>query len=618
MDEPVPTRAAPGTYRVSSYLRLDRLGFSGPAKRSEIRFYSGVNVICGASDTGKSFLAEAVDFMLGGSELKMIPEREGYSTIELGLSSTEGGSWAFQRAISGGDFILREGDVTDKLLQSHTHERIDNVSGFLLAKMGLLGKRILKSSTKGKTNSLSFRNLARLVIVQEGEIQHKGSPFWGGQFTLKTAELATIKLLLTGIDDAAVVSATPDEPDAAGQIGLLDELIADLTSEIVDMGEERGELEAQLESLEAAAAEHRESVAIAQKTLDEQMGERRELAKQLRGIDDRLDEIHELLARFGLLREHYGVDRERLRAIQESGTLFACVERVACPLCGAGPEAQHADADCEGNVAKIVEAATVEITKIERLSEELASTVNDLLTEQDSLSALRATVENAYINVDAEIRQTMAPEVEEARAKFTDIIETRSAVRGSLTLFDRLEKLVARRTALDDAAPEPAEKAKVAVGFSEVVAHEFSLKIEKILKAWNFPGECRVHYDKDASDFVIDGKPRGSRGKGLRAITHAAVSIGLLEYCQEHELPHPGFLLLDSPLLAYFKPEGDEDTALQGTDLKERFYSYLKAHHGSESQIIIIENQHPPDSEIDGLHLTVFTRNPVEGRFGLL
>lgn len=603
---------------MSGYLRLDKLGFSGPSKHSEISFNSGVNVICGASDTGKSFLAEAVDFMLGGSDLKEIPEREGYSAINLGLSSTEGESWTFERAISGGDFILRQGDATEKLRQSHAHERVDNVSGFLLAKIGLLGKRILKSSTKSKTNSLSFRNLARLVIVQEGEIQQKGSPFWGGQFTLKTAELATIKLLLTGIDDSAVLSAAPDEPDEAGKIGLLDELIADLASEITDMGEEKAELEAQLEKLEASAAEHRDSVANAQWTLDAQMGERRELATQQRGMDDRLGEIRELLARFELLREHYGVDRERLRAIQESGTLFAYVERAACPLCGAGPEAQHAEADCEGNVASIVEAATAELSKIERLSEELTSTVIDLLTEQDSLSAERAAVELAYEKVDAEIRQTMAPEVEEARAKFTDIIETRSAVRGFLALFDRLEKLETRRAGLDDVATEPAEKAKVAVGFSEVIAHQFSLKVEQILKAWNFPGECRVHYDKDASDFVIDGKPRGSRGKGLRAITHAAVSIALLEYCQEHELPHPGFLLLDSPLLAYFKPEGDEDMALQGTDLKERFYSYLKTHHAAESQIIIIENQHPPDSELEGLNLTVFTRNPTEGRFGLL
>jgi hypothetical protein len=618
MDEPVPAGPTSTAVAVSGYLRINKLGFSGPAKSSEIVFKLGVNVICGASDTGKSFLAEAVDFMLGGSELREITEQEGYSAMELALSSTDGTNWTFERAVSGGDFTLRQDGETEKLRQSHAHERVDNVSGFLLAKIGLLGKRILKSSAKSKTNSLSFRNLARLVIVQEGEIQHKGSPFWGGQFTLKTAELATIKLLLTGIDDSAVVSAGSEEPSQAGQIGLLDELIADLTSEITDMGEERAELETQLERLEVSAADHRESVANAQRNLDVQIEQRRELAKEQRKIDDRLDEIGQLLARFDLLREHYGVDRDRLTAIRESGTLFAYVERVACPLCGAGPEAQHADADCEGNVAKVVEAATAEISKIEQLSYDLATTVKDLLTEQDALSDFQEIALFAYSSLDEEIRQTIAPEVEDARAKFTDIIETRSAVRGYLALFDRLDKLKTRRAGMDDVAAEPGEKGKVAVGFSEVVAHQFSLKVEQILKAWNFPGECRVHYDKEASDFVVDGKPRGSRGKGLRAITHAAVSIALLEYCQEHELPHPGFVLLDSPLLAYFKPEGDEDTALQGTDLKERFYSYLKAHHGDESQVIVIENQHPPDSELDGLNLTVFTGNPAEGRFGLL
>ncbi|WP_257295597.1 hypothetical protein [Endozoicomonas sp. YOMI1] len=139
-----------------------------------------------------------------------------------------------------------------------------------------------------------------------------------------------------------------------------------------------------------------------------------------------------------------------------------------------------------------------------------------------------------------------------------------------------------------------------------------------MLKAWDFPGDCHVYYDKESTDFVIDGKPRTSRGKGLRAITHAAVTIALLEYCQENGLPHPGFIVLDSPLLAYFKPEGDEDRALQGTKLKERFYSYLVKHHSVDSQIVIIENQHPPGSVMDSLKMTVFTGNPNEGRPGFL
>lgn len=90
------------------------------------------------------------------------------------------------------------------------------------------------------------------------------------------------------------------------------------------------------------------------------------------------------------------------------------------------------------------------------------------------------------------------------------------------------------------------------------------------------------------------------------------------EIQQKRSLPHPGFVVLDSPLLAYFEPEGEEDLQLQGSDLKERFYSYLKMHHHRDSQIIIVENQHPPTSVQEGLAITVFTRNPAEGRFGLL
>jgi hypothetical protein len=71
------------------------------------------------------------------------------------------------------------------------------------------------------------------------------------------------------------------------------------------------------------------------------------------------------------------------------------------------------------------------------------------------------------------------------------------------------------------------------------------------------------------SDFVIDGKPRGSRGKGLRAISHAAVTLGLLGYCQERSLPHPGFVVMDSPLLACFKPEGEEDQFSKEVILKK-------------------------------------------------
>lgn len=606
----------------NGYLQLRRIAYAGPDKTSDVAFVSGVNVICGASDTGKSLLAESVDFMLGGSDLREVPERGPYADIYLDVAIGDDENWRFRRATSGGNFAaknLNDAEAKEEVLrQQHAHDRTDNMSGFLLDKIGLRAKRILRSKRNATTQSLSFRNLARLVIVQEGEIQQTGSPFWGGQYIQKTSELATVKLLLTGMDDSNVVTSGRAEGDQTKQIELVDELISDIDAELADIGEERAELEEQLGCLDTSIEARRESLEAAQRQLDTLLERRREFVEYRTSVRDRLDEISDLLTRFDLLLDHYSVDLERLTAIQESGSMFAHVEAVPCPLCGAYPDAQQHEDACDGDVEAIVQAATAEIEKIERLREELDQTVEDLKTEatthEESLEANNAD----YKQINLQIQETVSPNVSEERSSFTKLIEERYSAQRAVDLYVRADKLKERKLALEQDSDDGGGRGEIVVGIPDSVAHEFSLKLSSLLKAWDFPGDCLVHFDKETTDFVIDGKPRGSRGKGLRAITHAAVTISLLEYCQEHELPHPGFAVLDSPLLAYFKPEGDDDALLQGTNLKERFYEYLVSHHSSESQIVVIENQHPPDTVLDRLNMTVFSGNPNEGCEGFL
>lgn len=606
----------------NSSFQLRRIAFSGPKKMSEMTFSNGVNVVCGASDTGKSFLAESIDFMLGGSELKDIPERTPFGEVQLDLDVISEEKWRFYRATSGGNFkvqnLLDEDAENEVLRKKHAHDKTDNMSGFLLEKIGLLGKRILRSKKTGTTQSLSFRNLARLTIVQEGEIQQAGSPFWGGQYTLKTAELATIKMLLTGVDDSNIVETKRVGTDSTKKIELIDELLADIRQEIADVGEEEGNLKEQIDRLDENIEQHRETLNSVQAHLDSLLSQRRELVNIRTAIQDRLDEIADLLTRFDLLQEHYAVDIERLTAIQESGAMFAYVESVPCPLCGASAEAQQHDAACDGDVEAIVQAASAEIEKITRLRDELQATVADLKSEAISQEQELSNKNEEYENVNIQILETVAPTVSKERASFSELVEKRAEVQKGLDLYARVRKLEERRTSLEQDEGEEGSSSAIVSGLPDSVAHDFSLRVSNLLKAWDFPGDCLVHFDKESTDFVIDGKPRGSRGKGLRAITHAAVTIALLEYCQENDLPHPGFVVLDSPLLAYFKPEGDDDRQLQGTNLKERFYSYLVDHHSTDSQIIIVENQHPPDSVLDGLRMTVFTGNPSEGRGGFL
>ncbi|MDE0395668.1 MAG: hypothetical protein OYK82_12915 [Gammaproteobacteria bacterium] len=604
-----------------SYLQLRRIAFADPVGReAALEFQAGVNVICGASDTGKSFVTESIDFMLGGKDLRNIPERTDFTRVALELFAGNGERWRLGRAASGGAFTLRTltsagPNPVTTLKQQHGHDRTDNLSGFLLDKIGLLGKRILKSKKSGKTQSLSFRNLARLIVVQEGEIQQTISPFWGGHFTQQTPDLATVKLLLTGVDDSAVVSDSPAR-QVSGQIAVIDDILAELVAEVAEFGEGKDEAVSRLDRLESTIQAQRVTVDVAQRELDALLVSRRQLLGRRQSVQGRLDEIADLEDRFALLRKHYDVDLRRLAAIQETGSLFAHVERVACPVCGAPPTAQHTHQEFDPNIDGIVQAAEAEIRKIERLKTELSDTVEELGAE----AAVREQelVESAvdYERVNTEIRETVSPEVREAMTVFTAQVEERSKVQQVVGLYAKIARLEERKKMLTQDDSGRQGRGTVTVDLPESVAFSFSENVSSILHSWNFPGDCDVHFDKTTNDFVIDGKPRGSRGKGLRAITHAAITLALLEYCQDQRLPHPGFIVLDSPLLAYFEPEGDEDIALQGTDLKERFYEYLLQRHVTDSQIIIVENLHPPDEYKDRLSMTVFTGNPDKGRFG--
>ncbi|MDE1484528.1 hypothetical protein [Xenorhabdus bovienii] len=605
-----------------NYLQLRKILFRGPTKEVILPFTSGINVVCGASDTGKSFLAESIDFMLGGSKLREITELADYAEIELDLVTSDEQNWRLHRAVIGGNFELTDLDSPDsktiKLKQTHGQGKTDNLSGFLLEQIGLLNKKILKSSAKATTQGLSFRNLARLALIQEDEIQQRGSPFWSGQFTTKTSELATVKLLLTGVDDSEIIAVSDSGENYAAQIELIDELMAELVIEIEEMGEDREELLSQLSRLEDSIEGQRESLTAAQQQLDLILQQRGQAFDERNNIQGRLDEISELLARFDLLHEHYAVDIDRLKFIQESGLIFMHIDVVTCPHCGASPEYQHQERMYDGDIDSIIASATAEIQKIERLLTELNSTISDLHNEAEHLKNCHKDHDAIFQRLDKAIRETVAPEVDGYRYSYSALIDKRSSVQKSIDLFLRKERLENRKTTLQKDVPMEKGKNATQIGISDSVAHSLSSKISSILKAWNFPGECHVFFDKNTSDFVIDGKPRGSRGKGLRAITHAAVSVGLLEFCQENGLSHPGFLVMDSPLLAYYKPEGEDDVALQCTDLKEKFYEYLIKHHTSNSQILIVENEHPPESTNGLISKIIFTSNPKIGRFGLL
>lgn len=610
-----------------SGLLLRFLGYFGPGRdTATLELHPGLNVICGASETGKSLIAESIDFMLGQENpVRDIPERAGYDRIRLALESSGWPPLTLDRSVEGGDFrayeellVCGSPQTEPKTLRcKHSAARKDTVSFELLQRANLDGRHVRRKKA-GDTRTLSFRDLARLCVVTEGEIQKRGSPLLTGQVITATAEYAAFKLLLTGTDDSALVAVKQPQgrrDQQSGKIELLDQMIEELRAELDEESVEENELDDQLERLDASIAQQNEALDSVQKTLNTLLEQRGAAATELTKRKARLAEIEELTERFDLLDQHYKTDLGRLEAIHESGSLFVHLDKTPCPLCGAMPDDQHLDRDCEGNTEVVVRAADAEMLKIERLRRELDETVGSLRAERNELSNTLAKFQKEYDVCNEEVNDIATPAVAGERISYRGLVSEREEVRTTLERFQRLRRLSERRSELEDDDEGTADASgQSGTQISKSVLDEFSETVERILQEWHFPNASRLFFDESKRDFQIAGKDRGSTGKGLRAITHAAFSIGLMEFCRERGLPHPGFVVLDSPLLAYWKPEGEEDD-LSGTDLDEMFYWYLLGLH-EDNQVIIMENKHPPNFVDEKGYVTVFTKNPHQGRYG--
>lgn len=619
-------------------ISLRHLCFTGPTKPlAELTFGPGLNVLYGASETGKSFVLESIDFMLGAKgPLRDLPERVGYDRIWLGLQLGEK-LFTLMRSTDGGHFhlydgLLRcappaaepgkeaEGNVAEGRVLSalHSADSDDNLSAFLLAHIGLRGKHIRRNA-EGVTQSLSFRGLAHFCIVNETDIQKQSSPVeTAGASITKTPEWATFKLLLSGVDDSAVVTIPKDpaeEEARGGKLEVLDELIKDYESQLEEHGhDDPKEMEEQHQRLEASIAQAQATMRASESEYQTLSTRRADNRRKVETAAERQSELKDMFARFLLLESHYASDLARLQAMREAGSVVAALAPVTCPLCGAAPAQQHVDGDCVGNVDKVVEAVDAESAKIERLRTELASTVEQLRKEEGTLNRLVPRLHEDLSTIEIKVR-VLAPTVQQARASYTDLIDKRASVRSGLSLAHNIAELKNRRLTIE-VRDKPAAAKEEPADMSVSTGDLFAKSVEALLNKWDFPGAERVFFNEKSKDLVISGKPRGSRGKGLRAITHAAFTIGLAEFCRSERRAHPGFVVLDSPLLAYKEPEqkdGDED--LSGSDLQNRFYHYLA--QWTELQAIIIENAEPPDDVKSRPSTVDFTKNPNQGRYGL-
>lgn len=323
----------------------------------------------------------------------------------------------------------------------------------------------------------------------------------------------------------------------------------------------------------------------------------------------------ELQKRFDLLQEQYESDLRRLEAISEAGSRLEQLKETRCPMCGAVAEhhdnVHRAEPLAEVDVSRACQA---EAAKTNALLQDLQATRASTTADVERLSAERDERQAEFDAAAGELKAVLEQRVDVASKNVDEVRMCRDACKKAVDVLERVQVF---QTLLAEAkAPLKRERADGPTSMvSTAQAEPFSKAVESLLRAWHFPNLDRVTFSEKSQDVVISGCARTSHGKGVRAITQAAFNLALLRHCANEERPFPNFVLIDSPLLVYEKPDPGETEFPQ--DVKRHFWESVKSSF-TDAQVIILENRRQfPTAGIANGNVVLFTGND-QGRRGFI
>jgi predicted nuclease with TOPRIM domain len=587
-----------------------------------VTFAPGLSVVAGPSNTGKSLIHAAINFVFGSrAPMTTVDEAAGYGAVFVQVRTADGNPVTFERLWGGGD--IRQYNVAANAINTtttpvvlsakHSADNQDNISAVLLSLAGLKGVKLRKKQT-GDLRNLSFRDFVEYVLISEERIITTLSPIHTGSPIDKTFESFLFRVLLTGQDDAGLIvapAAKDERAQIAGQKETIERIRVDLRSRIPQDGRTEEDLVTLVASLDARIAEQSQLLQNYRADLAALEQQRRVLEQAHEQSLTRLIQVDANLRRFAMLNEQYISDLKRLQSTVEAGNLFADHQEGPCPICGADPQHHQQHGITPEQLENFTAACQAEAEKIKARRADLAETINNLAAERD---ALRTTLDQLGMDraqTAQAFKDILGPSITSTDGTLAGLSEQRSEIAGVLSLYEQLHRLDAIEQVVL-APTTPKTKGENAFATLPPNAYEqFATTVENILREWSFPELDRVVFDTKSEDIVISGKARKDNGKGYRAITYAAFMVGVLQETNRKNLPHPGFLLMDSPLVTYREP--DEHI---GEGVKDAFYRNLSTTLG-DTQVIILENEEPPAAIKGQLAFTGFTKNRTVGRYGL-
>jgi len=573
---------------------------------STVEFGEGLNIVCGPSDTGKSYIFECIDYIFGSDNIP-IDESAGYDCVKM-VVATDQGTVTAERQFRSSKLNVSS---TDSRVESGKYgfrksDKLNANTDLWLRLIGIEERHSIITNKDFEKKSLTWRYFSHMLLINEDRIIQRPSILMPKQRTADTGTLASLLFLITGKDFAETDPREAKKMKVAKKAAVAEYIRSRLTY-FADRKSELGvttvaDANALHESVEGIIDE----IARTESQITDASRRNSGLLREIFALNEQLTECSTLHSRYNALRSQYHADVKRLTFIAE-GEYHQENYPVnsKCPFCDGDIQADDDHA--------YIDSSKAELRKINMQLQDLEVSAKDIANEQSE-------IQNRIIELNAE-KQTIDGLLDnELKPKAVSLKKLLAEYRIALEMQDEYKFISNMETSMKGelftAEMEEVETESdfsIKSHFDRSILDNLDRCIEDVLKACKYEGLGSARLSVGKFDVLVNEKEKLTFGKGYRAFLNTTLSIALSEYLAEYGQFAPGLLIVDSPILS-LKERGDEKAS---DSMKSALFQYL-CDQQKIDQIIIIENNIPELDYGDNVNIIRFTKDETQGRYGFL
>ena len=602
---------------------IKSIGASGSGvEYSSVQFDAGVNILHGPSNSGKSYVINCINFMLGASEAPFTRESTGYDTIHMTMESQDGYSVQMKRKIvegTRGDTGANMVDVVSCVSGIDSREYSVSkmeYSDLLLKLMGIQDRPTIISTKEFKPQNFTIRSIIHSFFIDEDNIYEKTPAFDVPRHSKITASLTALHYLFCGEDLHELIPAETKRERELRETSK-HAVISYINSKIQDLTKKRETLEEELAKVDDSDVEGKiestlEEITEVERQIHVATECSRKLMEEMFSVNAKLEEATYLQDRYRALRTQYTSDIKRLRFIIDGETKGEQLKRVAkCPFCDSSMQ------DKPEQRLSYTDASKAELDRISMQLKDLKEAEKDIEKETGALEAQLEELHQQNDEITQMISSSLRPKAKQ--------------LQGLLHSFKRIVQIKHELSAVDalsmdmntDAFARESEEDSESPRF-EPMQHidmnrwkQWSDTFEGIVKECNYPNCTSARISPETYDAIVNGKRKSDEGKGYRAFLNSIILFALMKTLEHGCAYRPAMLVLDSPILTLKEKVKSDELADPG--MRSSLFNYMIQHCG-DNQIILAENEIPDANIVDysAARLIEFTQDETYGVYGFL